>query len=124
VLVTVRPKYQVFISSTYADLHDERHAVTVEILKARHIPAGMENFSASDDRGWKVIEKTIDVTDYYVLLIAGRYGSVDPATGVSWTEREYDYARARGVPVLACRETEGVHRQGSGPAPLRGLGRS
>ncbi len=36
-----RPKYQVLISSTYADLHEEREAVTWAILKSRH--AGMEN---------------------------------------------------------------------------------
>jgi hypothetical protein len=96
-----RYKYQVFVSSTFADLHEERQAVTWEILKLRHIPAGMENFPATDDRGWKIIERTIDDSDYYVLLVAGRYGSVDPATGISWTEREYEYARAKGIPVLA-----------------------
>jgi hypothetical protein len=46
-----RPKYQVLISSTYADLHEERETVAWAILKSRHIPAGMENFSAHLDRG-------------------------------------------------------------------------
>ena len=96
-----RPKYQVFVSSTFQDLRDEREAVTWEILKAGHIPTGMENFSALDDRGWKAIQRTIDTTDYYVLIIGGRYGSVDDGTGISWTEREYQYARSKGVPVLA-----------------------
>jgi hypothetical protein len=95
-----RPKYQVFISSTYTDLHEERREVTWEILKARHIPAGMENFTASDDRGWRTIQRTIDLSDYYVLLVAGMYGSIDPSTGMSWTEREYRYARDRGMRVL------------------------
>jgi hypothetical protein len=96
-----RPKYQVFISSTYADLHDEREAVTWAILKSRHIPAGMENFSAHPDRGWKIIQQTIDSSDCYVLLVAGRYGAVDSTNGLSWTEREYDYAHRRGLSILA-----------------------
>ncbi len=95
------PKYQIFVSSTFQDLSKEREAVTWEILKAGHIPVGMENFSADDDRGWRVIERTIDATDYYVLILAGRYGSIDEETGLSWTHREYRYALARGVPVRA-----------------------
>jgi hypothetical protein len=100
-MTTPRPKYQVFVSSTFADLHKEREAVIYEILKARQIPAGMESFPATDDRGWKVIQRTIDDCDYYVLLVAGRYGTVDKETNLSWTEREYDYAREKGIPVLA-----------------------
>lgn len=97
----MRRRYQVFISSTYADLHKEREGVAWEILKARHIPAGMENFPATDDRGWRIIQRTIDDSDYYVLIVGGRYGSIDAETGLSWTEREYDYARERGLPVLS-----------------------
>ena len=96
-----RAKYQVFISSTYSDLREEREAVAWEVLKARQIPSGMENFSATDDRGWAIIQRTIDQSDYYVLLLAGRYGTVDLVSGISWTEREYDYARSMNVPVLA-----------------------
>ena len=95
-----RPKYQVFISSTFGDLREEREAVTWAVLTARHIPAGMENFTAADDRGWKTILSVIDRSDYYVLLLAGRYGSVD-TDGLSWTEKEYRYAASKGIPILA-----------------------
>jgi hypothetical protein len=98
---SVPPKFQVFISSTVVDLREERQAVTWEILKAGHIPVGMENFSAYDDRGWKVIERTLSTTDYYVLILAGRYGSIDEAIGMSWTEHEYRRALELGIPVLA-----------------------
>lgn len=94
-----RPKYQVFISSTYGDLREEREAVTWAVLSARHIPAGMENFSATDDRGWKTILSVIDRSDYYVLILAGRYGSLD-TDGKSWTEKEYEHAVSRNIPVL------------------------
>jgi hypothetical protein len=94
-------KYQVFVSSTFSDLKDTRESITWELLKSDFIPVGMENFSAEDGRGWDTIERAIDSSDYYVLLIAGMYGSTDNATGLGWTEREYDYAKARGVPVLS-----------------------
>src|SRR5262245_1845026 len=95
----VRPKYQVFISSTYADLREEREAVTWAILTSRHIPVGMEAFTATDDRGWQTIKSVIDRSDYYVLLLAGRYGSID-TDGLSWTQKEYEYAVSKKVPTL------------------------
>jgi len=95
-----RPKYQIFISSTYKDLHEERKAITWALLSSRHIPAGMENFTPSDDRGWKTILSVIDKSDYYVLILAGMYGSEDN-DGVSWTEKEYNYAIEKRIPVLA-----------------------
>lgn len=100
-MLPLRVKYQVFISSTPGDLREECDAVRWEILKARHIPAGLEIFPSTDDRGWKIIQRTIDDSDYYVLLLAGRYGSTDRETGLSWTERAYDYARTKRIPVLA-----------------------
>ena len=41
-------KYQVFISSTYADLKEERRKILDILLMADCIPAGMEAFVASD----------------------------------------------------------------------------
>ncbi len=95
-----RPKYQVFVSSTYRDLHEERERVLWAVLNSRHIPAGMENFTATSDRGWETISRVIDLSDYYVVILSGMYGTIDESTGVSWTEREYQYAVSRAVPVL------------------------
>jgi hypothetical protein len=94
-------KYQVFISSTYKDLEDVRIDIMHTILDTNNIPVGMENFSASNDRGWGIITQTIDNSDFCVLIVAGKYGTVDEKTGKSWTEKEYDYAKEKGVPVLA-----------------------
>ena len=41
-------KIQVFISSTYTDLIEERQAAVEAILDAGHIPAGMELFKAGN----------------------------------------------------------------------------
>jgi len=84
-------KYQVFVSSTFRDLIDERQDAIRNILDLKHIPAGMELFPAADIDQLDYIKKVIDECDYYLLIMGGRYGSMD-AGGVSYTEREYDYA--------------------------------
>ena len=93
-------KYQIFVSSTYADLIGAREKVFETILKLYHFPVGMEMFSADDDEQWEVIKDTIDSSDYYVVIIGHRYGSVT-AEGLSFTEKEYDYAKNQNIPILA-----------------------
>ncbi|ARU87462.1 DUF4062 domain-containing protein [Pseudomonas sp. M30-35] len=92
-------KYQIFVSSTYVDLKDERDLVIRAILEMGHIPVGMEMFSAADEEQWNIIKRQIDQSDYYVLIAAHRYGSCD-SSGLSYTEKEYNYAREIGVPAL------------------------
>ena len=91
-------KYQVFISSTYDDLKSERAQVIKSILEMGHIPVGMEMFSAADDEQWKIIQRQIDESDYYVVVVAHKYGSM--VGDISYTEKEFDYAVSKGVPVL------------------------
>ena len=91
-------KYQIFVSSTYDDLRDEREQVIKATLEMGHIPVGMEMFSAADEEQWKIITRQIDECDYYVVIVAQRYGSV--VDGISYTEKEYDYAISKNIPVL------------------------
>jgi hypothetical protein len=56
----MKRKLQVFISSTYSDLKEERQAAVEAILKAGHIPAGMELFTAGDKSQMTTIERWID----------------------------------------------------------------
>ncbi|MFK4657160.1 DUF4062 domain-containing protein [Bradyrhizobium japonicum] len=93
-------KYQVFVSSTYSDLIDERREVIEAIIDLGHIPAGMEGFPAIDIEQFKYIKKVIDQCDYYVLIVAGRYGSMS-SDGTSFTEMEYRYAVESGKVVIA-----------------------
>lgn len=92
-------KYQIFISSTYNDLKEEREQAIKAILEMGHIPVGMEMFSAADEEQWQLIARQIEETDYYVVILAHRYGSETPE-GCSFTEKEYDYAISKGVPTL------------------------
>jgi len=94
-------KYQVFVSSTYEDLQEERKAVMEALLQMNCFPVGMEYFNAADDSQWDVITSLIDECDYYVLIVAGRYGSIDETTGISYTQKEYEYAVKKNVPTIS-----------------------
>jgi len=94
----MQTKYQIFVSSTYEDLQKQREQVIRAVLELGHIPVGMEMFSAGDEEQWRLIQRQIDQTDYYVVIVAHRYGSMDGE--ISYTEKEYDYATKIGVPVL------------------------
>lgn len=102
----MKRKLQVFVSSTFTDLVTERQAAVSAILKAGHIPAGMELFTSGDKSQMATIKKWIDESDVYMLILGGRYGSIEPASGVSYTELEYDYAVEQGKPLFAVVITE------------------
>ncbi|MCI8610244.1 MAG: DUF4062 domain-containing protein [Firmicutes bacterium] len=96
-------KYQVFVSSTYDDLKQERKAVLEKISELGQIPMGMEYFSASNSAQWDLIEKQIKCSDYMVIILGGRYGSylTNDLEKKSYCRREYDLAIKEGIPVLA-----------------------
>jgi len=64
-----------------------------------HIPVGMEMFNAADESQWNIIKRRIDECDYYLVIVANRYGSVDD-DGMSFTEMEHEYAVGQGVPAI------------------------
>ena len=92
--------HAVFVSSTYDDLREERAEIQKALLKLRCMPIGMEMFGSADEETWEFIKRQIAECDYYVVVIADRYGSLAP-DGLSFTEKEYDYAREIRKPVLA-----------------------
>lgn len=83
---------------------EARKKVRDAILTMMHFPIGMEMFSAADEEQWEIIRDTIDSSDYYVLIVGHRYGSVietgDDA-GISYTEKEFRYAKEKKIPILA-----------------------
>lgn len=93
-------RFQVFLSSTYTDLIEERNEVIKALLELDCIPCGMEYFPAASEEQWSYITSLIDDCDYYVLIIGGRYGSLSP-DGISYTEKEYRYALQKEIPAIA-----------------------
>ncbi len=112
-------KLQVFVSSTYTDLIEERQAAVEAILSSGHIPAGMELFAAGDESQMTVIERWIDESDVYLLILGGRYGSIDTKTGKSYTQLEYEYALEKTKPLFAV-----VIKQDALDKKVKSIGRS
>ena len=92
-------RYQVFVSSTYEDLKRERQEVMHVLLELDCIPAGMELLPAANEDQWSVIKRVIDESDYYIVIIGGRYGTPAP-DGVGYTEKEFCYAEEVGIPTI------------------------
>lgn len=115
----MKRRLQVFVSSTYVDLIPERQAAVSAILKAGHIPAGMELFTAGDQSQLATIKEWIDESDVYMLILGGRYGSVEPSCGISYIELEYDYAVQQSKPLFAVVITETASRRRLNPAVPR-----
>jgi hypothetical protein len=106
----MQKRYQVFISSTYDDLRDVRQEVSQALLRAECFPAAMELFPAADEGVSGYIKEVIDQSDYYLLISAGRYGSIERMSGLSYTELEYDYAVERGKPVIRLLHKDPMNR--------------
>ena len=99
----MRRIYRVFVSSTQEDLRDEREAVMRTLLDCSCIPTAMEMFAASDDEVWSYIKRAIDPCDFHVTIVGGRYGTLIKSgeyEGKSYSEAEYDYAKAKGKYVM------------------------
>lgn len=43
----------------------------------------------------------IDESDVYMLILGGRYGSLEPKSDQSYTQLEYEYALSKDIPVFA-----------------------
>ena len=94
-------KLQVFVSSTFTDLREERQAVVEAILRAGHIPAGMELFAAGDKSQLEIIKRWIEDSDVFMLILGGRYGTIEPDSGKSYIQLEYEHAGRLGKPYFA-----------------------
>lgn len=101
----MKKKLQVFVSSTYTDMLAERQAAVEAILRAGHIPAGMELF-AGDESQLETIRRWIDDSDVFMLMLGGRYGSIEPRSGKSYIELECEYAIRKGKSLFAAVITE------------------
>jgi len=94
-------KYQFFISSTYKDLIKERQIAINAIMKMGHIPAGMELFTATGEEQFESIKPIIDESDYYLIILSGKYGTVVKDEKISYTEKEFNYALSVNKRIIA-----------------------
>ena len=95
----MKRKMQIFISSTYTDMLEERKATVQAVLNANHIPAGMKLFKAGNESQLQTIFRWIDECDLFLLLLGGRYASIEPTSKKSYIQLEY--ALKNNIPVFA-----------------------
>ncbi|AWK86232.1 DUF4062 domain-containing protein [Azospirillum thermophilum] len=104
-------KFQIFVSSTYKDLIEERDVVFKTVVDLLHIPLGMERFISSAGDKISYIKKQIDQADYFFLILGVRYGEKEKSSGKSYTELEYEYALSQKIPVIAFVMTEEARKE-------------
>jgi O-acetyl-ADP-ribose deacetylase (regulator of RNase III) len=86
----------VFLSSTQDDLRPHRDAVASALHSLNRPVERMEGFHPQRGHPADVITRKVRSCGTYLGIIGFRYGSVDPATGKSFTEIEYDAAYTSG----------------------------
>ena len=94
----------VMVSSTFYDLKQVRQDLSTFLLDAlgyRALLSELPSFPVNPDLDTvtncrRRVEEDVDVL---VLVIGGRYGSVDDHSGKSVTNLEYLTARAKGIPI-------------------------
>jgi hypothetical protein len=96
-------KYHVFISSTSEDLKSERIAVSRIIFELGHIPVCMDSVDITEKNGWRIIKKNIGEADYFLSLVAHKYGALPEEAKVPGSSTEIEYAQAlkMEIPVIA-----------------------
>jgi hypothetical protein len=90
----------VFLSSTYIDLKLHREAVKAVIQRMSFSFVGMEDFAPSSAAPVSYIRQQVERAGLYMGILGMRYGYVDPGTGRSMTELEYEQALASDKQLL------------------------
>lgn len=98
---TPPPAFRVFVSSTYTDMLPYRDAIRTALNKADCVPYGMERFGAAAIPPLEICYEELKSSQIYVCALGMRYGSVDKASGKSYTQLEYEKAKELGMPILA-----------------------
>jgi Domain of unknown function (DUF4062)/inactive STAND len=90
----------VYISSTYEDLREHRQAAFEAVRRVEHVPVGMEDYQASEQRPLDRCLQDVRRCNAYIGLIGWRYGHVPAGHTRSITALEYDEAGRRGIPRM------------------------
>lgn len=91
---------QVFISSTYKDLIPHRNDIW-EMLESYNLDiSGMEKFGARPEKPLATCLKEVEGSNLFIGIVGMRYGSIDKATGKSFSQLEYEKAKELNIDIL------------------------
>jgi Domain of unknown function (DUF4062) len=82
----------IFVSSTFVDLQTHRKSVWDLLEKFDVTVRGMEQFGARPETPLQTCLVEVDQSDIYVGIIGFRLGSLEPTSGKSYTQLEYERA--------------------------------
>lgn len=80
---------QIYLSSTYQDLKDQREQIRLELQKLGHVIVSMETYNAGDERPVEVCLADVARCELYIGILAWRYGFIPLNFNESITELEY-----------------------------------
>jgi Domain of unknown function (DUF4062) len=102
-----RPTPWVFISSVRQGAEAYREKTTMACLRKRMLPVGMETWSAMTTTPEETCRQRVREADLVILLLVHRYGAIEPKSGKSYTELEYDESVLAKKDILAFEATAG-----------------
>ena len=104
--MSIHSKLGVFIGSPFKQLKTIREEVILAILRAGHIPTGMELWSAGVIPTQQAIERYLNRCDIHVIILNTLYGSTIPRKNIGFTE--WEYKLSEGIrPVIAFLREDG-----------------
>lgn len=96
----IKQKFPVFVSSTYEDLIPYREGAQRVLIRLEQTIKGMEYFGSNPNKPLDVCLNSVRECKIYVGILGMRYGSIDSATGKSFTQLEYEEAIRNNIPTL------------------------
>jgi len=91
--------FRVFVSSTFEDLQRYRTRLAQLLAENGCMAAGMEIFPAANVEAWETIKAILSDSDFVVLILGNRYGSIHKDENKSYTRLEYEFASNKQIDV-------------------------
>ena len=99
----------VFVSSTFDDLREHRRAVWQVLEELQVSVKGMEQFGARTENALDTCLAEVAQAEVFVGILGFRLGSLDTQSGKSFTQLEYERAKALEKDVLIYIADEATH---------------
>ncbi len=98
--INAKEHVPIFVSSTYEDLIPYREEAQRVLIRLEQLIKGMEYFGSNAAKPLDVCLKNVRESKIFVGIIGMRYGSIEPETGKSYTQLEYEEAIRNNIPTL------------------------
>lgn len=91
---------RLFLSSTFDDLKLHRQTVESSFAMSGITYNAMEHFGSTPRPPLKTCLNSVEASEGFIGVLGVRYGGSPSGRVLSYTQREYQHARALGLPIL------------------------